>query len=545
MLVKKTITVLLIAFTCFCSQVLGAKERRIINMQEERFVDWNKTVKKEKFVDRRLEYRRLEWSKIVRSEIAPNKKNNEAYLEGRSLAVGSKQGDIYVGGEINGINRYNFGNGVRAVGNFNDISNPLLVKYNKAGVAQWAKSTITKDASSSFMCIALDADENIYVVGNAYGSDTAYDFGNEVKLTVGKSRSYHPILVKYNSNGYALWARSIVSENQELILNHMTVSKNGNIYVVGELKAHERYANFDSNFLLVKYDKDGVVQWAKSDEVSRDGGAIFTHIALDADENIYAVGSVAGNNTYDFGNQVVITGGSKSKSAVLIKYDHNGVPQWGRSVIRGGWSSFRSIAVDINNNIYVMGGVASDVYDFGRGVVIDTSTSNNNAFLIKYDSYGAPQWIQNKISGKGFSLPPFASSLAVDLEGGVYVVGEIINEFLSNTEASDWSRASILVKYNDEGNYQWHLVSKNFWFPFNYPSDKMFFEKSSVIDTDLFYCINVDPDKNIYLTGVIVKPLEFGSGRYFPEGSHHFLVKYREDRQSIYDQLEKARIREL
>jgi hypothetical protein len=103
-------------------------------------------------------------------------------------------GNVYAAGNINvGTSTITFGNGVFVTGSYPG-ANAVLVKYNSAGVAQWAQTTITAPNQSTYGSEAVDSSGNIYVVGYLFGGST-FDFGNSVNAT-GQS-AMNPLLVKY------------------------------------------------------------------------------------------------------------------------------------------------------------------------------------------------------------------------------------------------------------------------------------------------------------------------------------------------------------
>ncbi len=93
------------------------------------------------------------------------------YAVFQGLAVDGS-GNVYAVGTAGGTTTYGFGNGVTATG-LTTSDNALTVKYNSAGVAQWAQ-TLTAASSSGaafFNGVAVDASGNIYAAGLPRGND--------------------------------------------------------------------------------------------------------------------------------------------------------------------------------------------------------------------------------------------------------------------------------------------------------------------------------------------------------------------------------------
>lgn len=273
----------------------------------------------------------------------------------RSLVKGSSQyailsfktitvdtgGNIYIVGSIQGTGVYNLGNGVTVSGT-SDGYNAVLIKYDINENVQWVKTITSGSVNSEFSSVAVDSSGNIYVVGYIYGNGT-YDFGNGVSVTgaspSGTFSGYNPVLVKYDSSGNAQWAKSTISGPGNSEFNSIAVDSSGNIYAGGYISKTYTYdfgnnisvtgICYDNNSVLVKYNSSGDTQWAKS-VTSGSSTSIFNSVAADSNGNIYAGGYVSGTSTYNFGNGVNITGTSSHANSVLVRYDSGGNVVWAK-----------------------------------------------------------------------------------------------------------------------------------------------------------------------------------------------------------------------
>ena len=144
-----------------------------------------------------------------------------------------------------------------------------VISLMQAGVAraasvattQWASSTVNAHDYSRFDDMASDDSGNVYAVG-WLRSNTQYDFGNGVTLSAGYTGT-NPVLVQYDSQGVAQWARSVETGPNA------------------------------SQFESIDFDSAG---------------------------NVYTVGYITGTSQYDFGNGVTVSGGYTSSNALLVKY---------------------------------------------------------------------------------------------------------------------------------------------------------------------------------------------------------------------------------
>jgi len=183
-----------------------------------------------------------------------------------------------------------------------------------------------------------------------------------------------------------------------------------------------------------------------------------TGLVLDAAGNVYMTGESRNlNNNLDY---------------ITVKYNSSGIQQWaGRYDFSVGDDESAAIAVDGAGNVYVTG--TSD----GGATILDIAT-------IKYDAQGAPQWAVRYNAGRS----DFASSLALDAGGNVYVAGS--SRVSTNSQLH---YDMIVIKYNPSGD-QRQFVS---------------FNRNVLLlgNTDDFArALALDQDGNIYVTGTSTTP---------------------------------------
>lgn len=303
---------------------------------------------------------------------------------------------------------------------------------------------LSDSKNANFYSIAVDPSENTYMVG---------ELDNKAKIA------------KFNSVGES--DESIVSPGETTGFLSIAMDSSKNIYAAGFIRGRYSYdfgndvtekgGSNNSNLVLVKYDSSGSAQWATS--ASWGDSSKFYSVAVDSNGNIYAAGYIKGKYSYNFGNNVTVTGVSDGNNFVLVKYDSGGNAQWASSPSEGGSSLINSISVDSSGNIYAVGIVNETTsYNFGNSVtVVIGSNSGKNAVLIKYDTNGNAQWAT---STTGDNSSDF-NSVAVDSSGNIYAAGYIQGtstyDFGNNVTAtgSHVAQNSILVQYDSSGNAQW------------------------------------------------------------------------------------------
>jgi hypothetical protein len=130
--------------------------------------------------------------------------------------------------------------------------------------------------------------------------------------------------------------------------------------------------------------------WAKSGNGSTWSAQDFTNsVSTDVNGNVFATGQYYGSSI-TFGSITLI--GAGGLDAFIIKYDANGNVLWAKSV--GGIADDYgfSVSTDANGNVFVAGLFESPTITFGSIVLTNTSSANDDMFIVKYDSNGNVLW---------------------------------------------------------------------------------------------------------------------------------------------------------
>jgi hypothetical protein len=347
----------------------------------------------------------------------------------------------------------------------------FLVKYNSSGVVQWAVNG--GGASDDYgWGIAVDGSGNVYVTGY-FRSSTAI-FGSTT-LTNTSSGNYSDIfIVKYNSSGVVQWAVKGGGASDD-DGKGIAVDGNGNVYVTGSFSSSS--ATFGSTTLtntssgnysdvfVVKYNSNGVVQWAvKGGSISYDDGYGIT---IDYSGNVYVTGDFGGGlNTATFGSITLTPNGGID--VFVVKYNSSGVVQWAAKGGGTGYDHGSGIAVDGVGNVYIIGSFPSAAAIFGSTTLTNTnpnsnSYTDNDVFVVKYNSSGVVQWAV-KGGGTGYD---HGSGIAVDGSANVYITGifrsstatfgsTTLTNTNTNTNSDSYNDNDVfVVKYNSNGVVQW------------------------------------------------------------------------------------------
>ena len=298
--------------------------------------------------------------------------------------------------------------------------------------------------------VAVDSSGNIYVTGRTEG-------GLDGNTNAG---SWDIFLVKYNSSGIKQWTQQLGTSSEDNGFG-VAVDSSNNIYVTGDTSGglDENTQEGNGDIFLVKYNSSGTKQWTQ--QLGNSSGQSGRAVTVDSSDNIYVTGSTQGG----------LDGQTNSGSydIYLVKYNSSGTKQWTRLLGTGGTDGGYGVTKDSSNNIYITGFTV-------RGLDGNTSSGDQDIFLVKYNSSGVKQWTQQL----GTSNSDYGRGVAVDSSDNIYITGFTSGGLDNNT--SSGSDDIILVKYYDNGTKQWT-------------------QQLGTSSSDSANGVTVDSSDNIYVTG--------------------------------------------
>ena len=143
----------------------------------------------------------------------------------------------------------------------------LTVKYDSAGQEQWVASyNGPGDAFDFADAIAVDSSGNVYVTGESYGLDSAYDYAT----------------IKYNSTGQEQWvARYNGPANYDDVATAIALDGSANVYVTGYSYG---VGDVGLDYATIKYNSAGQEQWVARYNGGTSSDDYATGIAVDSPE---------------------------------------------------------------------------------------------------------------------------------------------------------------------------------------------------------------------------------------------------------------------
>ncbi len=257
--------------------------------------------------------------------------------------------------------------------------------------------------------------------GNGYdgGRAIAFDNNGYIYVTGDVSTAANNtdiITMKYRPSGTKVWARrwNGLANSQDLGYD-IAVDAQRNVYVLGTT-----YDGSSYNLVTVKYDTAGSKKWAKSFDGPVSGTEYAAEIAVDSYGNAY-VGGTSG-------------GGASGVDYIVIKYLPSGVRSWARRYngAANGNDDLQALTLDRDRNVIVTGASYNAAVD-------------RDFLTVKYSPAGVKRWARRW--DRGAAKDEQAEAVAADSNGNVYSVGWGMN-------AAD--QDVIIVKYTAGGTFRWY-----------------------------------------------------------------------------------------
>lgn len=290
-------------------------------------------------------------------------------------------------------------------GEGNDGWSYLLIKYNNAGIRQWAVQYA--DSFGGWITdMAIDQFNNVCVTGITFQTLGTSDIAT----------------IKYNSGGIEEWVNKYYDTSQTFgrdeIGESIVVDDSANVYVLGTL--HYSGGTPDS-LLLLKYNTNGQQQWIANYVKYQIPYGDGKQIKLYNDQYLY------------IGTNTIGTGGK----SIVLKYDLNGNLIWETELGSGG--GYAGITVDKSGNVYM------------------AENDSGNISIIKFDSSGTKLWSEaTDYSGNNGAL---TNHFTLDINEDIIVTGR--SQFYDGVNLGD---SLLIMKYSSDSTLLWKkIISSDLW----------------------------------------------------------------------------------
>jgi hypothetical protein len=313
--------------------------------------------------------------------------------DGQTVVVGTFSGSIDFGGSSLTSAEY---------------GSVFAAKLDASGGLLWAKQL---GGSSQQQSVAVDAQGNVFVVGDFYGTMT---FG---AMTLDSGGNRNVFVAKLTPSGDVAWGTQITGTGSNGIgIGSVAVDSHGDVLLTGSFQGAVGLsggtvssAGGDDVF-VVKLDPTGSLAWSKTfgDAADQRGVAVVT----DAADDVIITGQFAG--TVDFGGGS-FTSGSEG-NVFLAKLDQSGNHLWSKGFQSASIAHVTALAHDVESNVLLTGQFFGSV-SFGGGPLV--SQGDSDVFVVKLDAGGAYVWGE-RFGGSGSDI---GVGIAADVAANILVAG--------------------------------------------------------------------------------------------------------------------------
>lgn len=354
------------------------------------------------------------------------------------------EGNFYGVGTVRGT--AGFGCASLAPGN---SDGGFLAKYNAAGQCQWVRGITTNGIGVWVNDIAIDADDNVYIVGYFRGNT---DFGSGITLS-GSLRTW--FLARYDTDGNCIWVKPGGNSSSSSHATALTVGNDGTVYVTGWAIGNtftfapltiSNPNTSSTQLVVVAYDSTGTAQWARCSAGAGYDNKLVNSIAL-AGDRLFLTGRIGWTvASYDG-----VTLGPTASNAHLyvLACDLEGNALWANHY--AGNHEGMAVAADSLGNLWV-GGRMWGTLHLPDDTLVSVS-NNDDIILIGMDQEGNYRWGHST----GSTDRDLLTDVVPDGMGNAYVVGyfEQTVNFLGAALSSLGEHDVIIGKVRANGDLIW------------------------------------------------------------------------------------------
>lgn len=350
--------------------------------------------------------------------------------------------------------------------NWTNRDDGILIKYNSAGERLWVRTyNGNENQGDYFTGVVIDDQGYIYAAGHSNRVTTGYD----------------AVLIKYNSNGDTIWKRFYNDDpkNWSEYVNDVNIDKYNNVYIAG----FQYRGNRTSSSLILKYDYSGDLVWSNIHDTIVENSV--NAVTTDDSSNVYASGFKTGSSFWS--------------KFLLIKLDKFGTLQWARDNNNSGSQNSEGydLIVDDSSNVLTTGR-----YDHNPGMNI--LNSYIISYMFKYDGT-----VRNyDLFGNIFRWGSAGRSIKIDHSNNILITG---HETRNYGWSDDFSRI-VTLKYNKQLNRIWNRTFI-----------------TSGTRQEFGYSLALDYEDNVYVTGQIGGSNEYNdlvAVKYDSSGNEKWQTRY-------------------
>ncbi|QSQ27278.1 hypothetical protein JY651_21220 [Pyxidicoccus parkwayensis] len=319
------------------------------------------------------------------------------------------------------------------------------------------------------------------------------------------------VVARFDPHGQLLWSKRFGDFNYQQATS-IAVDSSGNLVISGDYWGELDFGGGalpcpgspgNPRAFVAKLDANGGHLWSRC---FGDGGQQqMGGLAVGPGGDVFISGYFGG--TIDFGDGPVQAEGASDQ--FVARLDSRGRAEW-HTAYDAGTSGLGALAVDGRGNVFVSGGFVDAIRAGTRTLVSDAGF---NAYVLKLDRRGAPQWAKSF----GAAQNQTAWRLAADATGNVVGAGAFLGTVDFGGGPLTASGMDVFaVSLDGDGNHRW---SHGFGGP----------------GADWGFDVGLDPAGNVLITGAFQGTVDFGAGPLVSAGGDDiFVAKLSRSGQTLW-----------
>ena len=367
----------------------------------------------------------------------------------QSVAV-TEEGEIVVGGYFSSKIELDESHSLTNAG----VKDGMVIKYSREGELEWARS-IGGSRSDEINSVAV-TEEGEIVVGGYFSSKIELDESHSL-TTAGISDG---MVIKYSREGELEWARRVGESNGDYVHSVATTS-DGSILAGGSFASEriivgnytlERVGTGYSDGMVIKYSKEGEVEWARS--IGGSASDEINSVAVTEEGEIVVGGYFYSSRIeLDESHSLTTAGGD---DGMVIKYSREGEVEWAKSIGGSASDKINSVAVTEEGEIVVGGYFYSSSITVGDYTL--TNVDDSDGMVIKYENIELNNPTTIQAQSIGGERDDKITSVSATSDGG-YIAGGYFNS--SSITVGDYTLTGyggnngMLIKYDSGGKVEW------------------------------------------------------------------------------------------
>jgi len=318
--------------------------------------------------------------------------------EAPNNCINDSNGNIYVSGNTKS-NDLPIGTSGHQINYGGGNYDAFLIKIDSSGNFAWGTYYGDTLIDMSGRC-AIDKYDNVYLCGSSSSISNTI-ISTPTSFQPNNAGSYDGFLVKFNALGMRIWGTYYGGSAADQITG-CKIDKNGNIYICGTTtsaggtniaspSSHQPSIGFlgFSDAFIAKLDSNGFRIWGSYyggyDQDEGEG------CVVDKNNDVYLFGttySSVSTTIATFGSHQYSYGGSVD--AFLVKFNTNGVRQWGTYYGGAGFESLLMCSIDTLGNIYGTGLCSTPGIAGTPGVFQPVIGGSWDGYLVKFKNCATP-----------------------------------------------------------------------------------------------------------------------------------------------------------